>query len=148
MGDTVKPRYIGPDGRWQSPYLAPPDDNMLAHLPRLVYAGPLGARKEWNRWNWKFAGSREMCIYHLFNSDGEPLYFGKAWCPLYRFEKHQRKPWWPAVAHLNLYKVTCESHRQKPCRSDLDHVAIEWEHYAIARVKPVHNKAAKPVEVA
>lgn len=117
---------------------------LLDHLPRLIHSGPIGVRRDWNRWNWEFAQGVERFIYHLFDGDGEPVYFGKAWCPLYRLEKHARKPWWPEVAHINLYSVSCEGHRDEPCDVPLDRVAVQWEHHAIRNVQPRRNIAAKP----
>lgn len=113
---------------------------MLAHLPRLVHSDPLGPRKAWNQWNYEFCQNGEEAIYHLFDHEGEPLYFGKAWCPLYRFEAHQRKPWWPQVAHLNLYKVTCGDHPQERC-GDLRDVTLAWERRSIEMVRPRYNIA-------
>lgn len=113
---------------------------MRHHLPVLAYAGPLGPRKAWNVWNWQFNQAGEMSIYHLFDVDGEILYVGKAWCPLYRFEKHQRKPWWPRVSYVHIYRVSCYEHPTERCR-DLTRVALAWEGKTIDDLRPAHNIA-------
>ncbi|SPX87659.1 hypothetical protein [Mycobacteroides abscessus] len=112
---------------------------MKNHLPRLVYAGPIGVRRDWHRWNHNFCRFPASCVYHLFGADGEVVYIGKTNCPLYRFEKHSRKPWWSEVAHLNLYVISCESHADEPCTYRLDSVAMHWEMKAIRDLQPPQN---------
>lgn len=113
---------------------------MKFHLPRLVYAGDIGVRGDWKRWDHTFNSPGSHSIYHLFDSQGELLYIGKAWCPLYRLESHRRKPWWCQVSYLNLYTVSCYEHPLERCR-DVGKVTLAWEGKAIADLKPIHNIA-------
>lgn len=117
------------------------------HLPRLVHSGPVGASTTWREWDIAPTGVLRIgpraWIYHLFDTDGSPLYVGKAWRPQPRFQSHSRKPWWPDVAHLNLYALTCESHPGELCR-DINRTALIWERHAIANMAPRFNIAHMP----
>lgn len=126
---------------------------MLHHLPRLIFSGdiPASTRETRSLDGRPVAVNRiGLCsyIYHLFDQQGEPMYFGKTNQPSYRFEKHRRRPWWSEVAHLNLYIVTCESHLDEPCkgfgdnpRSTLERAATLWERKAILDIQPRYNIA-------
>ncbi|MCV7004599.1 hypothetical protein [Mycobacterium gordonae] len=126
---------------------------MLNHLPRLVFSDApppsTAAMRELDKTpSCVPRSSHRSYIYHFFDSAGEPVYFGKAAQPSYRFEKHKRKTWWPEVAHLNLYVVSCESHPEETCkgfgsdpRSALNRIAVLWERKAIIDVKPRRNLA-------
>jgi hypothetical protein len=126
---------------------------MFNHLPRLIFSGsPPPTTTEMRALDEtpKHVPRRSFVsyIYHLFDSDGEPIYFGKADQPSYRLAKHKSKKWWEDVAHLNLYSVSCESHTDEPCkgygsdpRSALTRIALLWERKAILDVQPRQNIA-------
>lgn len=125
------------------------------HLPRLIYAGPIGRSKDWRGLDHhRPAALRYLFtryIYHLFDSDGDAVYFGKATTLSYRFIAHARKQWWREVSLLNLYAISCENHREEPCKgfgdnpqSTLDRAALLWERKAIADVQPRYNIAGVP----
>lgn len=121
------------------------------HLPRLVFSGPIGNVKAWremDRMDGFIRWSHACFIYHLFDGAGDPIYIGKALTASYRFQSHSRKPWWSEVRHLNLYIVSCESHKHDPCRdwgADprkwMERMALLWERKAIIDLQPRHNIA-------
>lgn len=128
---------------------------MQGHLPRLVFSGGIGNSRDWRALEGRHPstplGSFRGYIYHLFDSDGEPVYFGKTIYPSRRFVSHARKPWWASVAHLNLYIVSCDGHPHEPCRGSgfnpgdaIDRTTLLWEAKSINDVKPRCNIAGVP----
>lgn len=111
--------------------------NLLAHLPRLAYAGPIGRHTYWRD---HLPQSREG-VYHLFDDNGQVVYVGKTCNPFQRFVAHREKSWWwNQVQHLNFYVIGCEQHSDEPCpRRALESLAFKWEAHAIAGLRPPGN---------
>lgn len=153
---STKPEF------WRSPCVDSwyTSDRLVArgHLPRLVFSGGIGTVKQWrelDRIGDQLHVGHTSYIYHLFDKSGQAIYFGKAQTPSYRFQSHAtKKEWWPRVEHLNLYLVSCESHREEMCRGHgskpggvVERAALLWERKAISDVRPRHNISDNPEAV-
>ena len=42
------------------------------------------------------------CVYRFYNEDWQPIYTGVSQYFWQRLKAHQKKPWWPEVAHIVL----------------------------------------------
>lgn len=109
---------------------------MLAHIPRLVYSGTIGVRRDWRQLPHQTDG-----IYHLIDEHGEFIYIGKTCNPFQRFLRHrEQKPWWPDISTVNFYLPQCHDHLDYPCpRMTLQRATFRWESAAIRRVQPPGN---------
>lgn len=143
--------------RQPSPWDLSPSEKLMmqGHLPRLVFSDTIGTSRDWRALEERHPstplGSFRGYIYHLFDSSGDPVYFGKTIYPSRRFVSHARKPWWRDVAHLNLYIVSCDGHPHELCRgfglnpgSAIDRTTVLWETKAINNVRPRYNIAGVP----
>lgn len=131
---------------------------MRGHLPRMVYGGEIGTPQQWRELEQGARlprGTYASYIYHLFDTAGDAVYFGKATYPSRRLVTHRRKPWWPEVSLLNLYVISCDGHPDDPCRGwgsqprhVIERATLLWESKSIADVQPRYNIAANPGAVA
>lgn len=81
------------------------------------------------------AASNLAYVYVLLDDAGDPVYIGRSHRPGNRFDKHRRKPWWPAVKSLSLLRVQGDS------RGDT-HAAVSYlERYLIKTYRPTYNIA-------
>lgn len=127
---------------------------MYGHLPRMIYSGQIGNSAHWRTFedaDMPLKLGISSYIYHLFDADGEPIYFGKTDYPSRRFVVHARKAWWKTVDYINLYVVSCESHRDEACRgfggntrAPIVRATMLWEAKAIRDIQPRYNIAGVP----